>query len=370
MLIVRGYGSVMSIGNYNTQEIGLAKAFIKKGIDTDIVFYGGNEETHIQKWPVEDGKYINIYWLKGKEYLKHGIMPEVYSLAQKYDYLWLDEYNQYTSYKLAKLYPEKTYIYHGPYVPKYSWIRSFLNQLYSTIFFNKNVADNVQAFAKSQLTKECLVKRRFKKVETIGVGLDSSRFVNAVPVDLTEIGLNASDNVFLYIGSIDNRRNVIFLIEVFNKIHESNENCKLLLIGKAKEEYWKKCCKLIHKYNLENNIIHIDKMSQDKLPGIYKRAFAFMFPTQYDIFGMVLMEAMYFGVPVISSVNGGSTTLIQSGKNGFICDLNESQWVETAQKLIDCAELHEQIGKAAQETIDEYSWECIVEHAIKFMKGI
>lgn len=370
LLIVRGYGSIMNIGNYNTQEIGLAKAFIKKGIDTDIVFFGGNEKTHIQEWPVEDGKAIKIYHLKGKSYSKHGVMPEVYDLANKYDYLWLDEYNQYTSYKLAKLYPEKTYIYHGPYDQNYSTLRKIRDIICSVLFFNKNTANNVQVFAKSQLAKECLIRRGFQKVETIGVGLDTSRFKNYMCTDITSIGLNPSDKVFLYVGSIDNRRNTLFLIEVFNRIYKMNKDCKLLLIGKAKDSYWKKCMRLIRTYKLESGVIHIDKMTQEQLPSVYKNATAFMFPTKYDIFGMVLMEAMYFGVPVISSVNGGSTTLIKSGENGFICELKEDLWTQAAQKIIDEKELCDKFKESAQQTINKYSWDCVVENALKFMKGL
>lgn len=370
MLIVRGYGSIMNIGNYNTQEIGLAKAFIKAGIETDIVFYGGKEPSHIQKWPIDGEKSISIYWLKGKEYLKHGVMPEVYELANNYDYLWLDEYNQYISYKLAKLYPEKSYIYHGPYTQNYSVLRRVMDEICSTIFFDKKVADNVQVFTKSQLAKKSLKKRGFKKIETLGVGLDTSRFRNFDAVDLNSIGMNPSDKFLLYIGSIDERRNTLFLLEVFHKLCIRNKEYKLLLIGKAKDKYWKKCISLIKRYDLESKVVHVEKMPQDHLPDIYKSATAFLFPTRYDIFGMVLMEAMYFGVPIISSINGGSTTLIQSGENGFVCDLKYDSWIQATQEVISNDILRDKLGKAAQETIRAYSWECIVEHAMKFMKGI
>lgn len=371
LLIVRGYGSVMDIGNYNTQEIGLAKSFIKRGIETDIVLFGGNKETHIQEWPVDGGKNIKIYWMKGKAYFKHGVMPEVYSLAEKYDYLWLDEFNQYTSFKLAKLYPQKTYIYHGPYDQNYSVIRMAADKFFSSIFFDKNVAHDVQVFAKSQLAKNSLQKKGFKKVEVIGVGLDTSRFYNTTSVDMRDLGLNESDKIFLYIGSIDDRRNTLFLIEVFNKIYKLHKDCKLLLIGKAKDHYWKKCLTLIQQYNLESRIIHIKKMPQELLPTVYRRAKLFVFPTKYDIFGMVLMEAMFFAVPVISSNNGGAGTLIKTGKNGIICDLNVDKWVDAANQLLENNELCEKLGSNAHETIKiDFSWDSITEHAMMFMKGL
>lgn len=369
MLIVRSYGSIMNVENYNTQEIGLAKAFISKGIDTDIVFYGGRQATRVQKWPLDNGMEINIHWLKGYRILKQGIMPSVYELASQYDILWIDEFNQYTSCKLAEKYMSKAYIYHGPYPPTFSKIREIVDKFYSTIFFRFKIAKNVQVFAKSQLTKNSLLEIGFKKVETIGVGLDSTRFQETKDIDLECLGIISSAKVLLYIGTIDERRNTLFLLEVFRLIRQKNSNTILLLIGKAKEKYWKKCMEFIEENELTTSVIHIDKMEQRQLPKIYEHCSMFLFPTHYDIFGMVLMEAMFFGVPVISSNNGGSTTLIKSGNNGYIRRLIASEWAETALEILEDHRIKETIGKNAKDTIEiEYSWYKIAEHAMKYME--
>lgn len=371
MLIVRSYGSVMNVGNYNIQEIGLAKAFVKKGLDTDIVFYGGDNESRIQYWQVENGKNIKLYWLKGREVNKHGIMPEVYRLAESYDYLWLDEFNQYTSYILAKKYKGKAFIYHGPYPPKYSMIRLAIDKITSRMFFNKELADNIQVFTKSNLAKDSLMALGFKKVEAIGVGLDTARFQNAEAIDLNDFGIKKTEKVILYIGSIDDRRNTIFLLKVFKEIKKDNADLKLLLVGKAKSKYWERCERYINENGLSSYIVHVNNIPQTRLPEVYRRASLFLFPTQYEIFGMVLMEAMFFGVPVLTSNNGGSSTLIESGKNGVICELRIKDWVETVNKLLSDAELCEQLSQNAKHTIeDDFSWDSIAEHAIKYMKGV
>lgn len=371
ILIVRGYGNVMNIENYNTQEIGLAKAFVNKGIAADIVFYGGNQTSHIQKWSFENGQYINIYWLKGKQYLKHGVMPEVYTLAEKYDILWLDEFNQYTSYELTKRYMDKVCIYHGPYEQNYNLPRKLLNSCTAKLFFRKKYADCIQVFAKSELAADYLRKVGFHCVETIGVGLDSSRFRNNKSKELSTFGISVDDKYLLYIGDIDERRNTLFLLKILKKLHSSGTDCKLVLVGKAKNAYWNRCKKEIDKNNLRNAVVHIECLNQEQLPVLYKHAKAFLFPTRYDIFGMVMMEAMLFGLPVVSSYNGGSSTLIISGENGFICGESVDEWTKTTDELLKDEVLANHIAENARNTVvTSYNWNAIVCKVLPFLEGM
>ena len=371
ILIVRGYGSIMNISNYNTQEIGLAKAFVNKGFDTDIVFYGGNQKTHIQELYIENGKKINIYWLKGKQYLKHGVMPEVYELAEKYDLLWLDEFNQFTSFKLTKMFSDKVCIYHGPYEQNYSLPRKIINDCTSKFFFRNKLAEKVQVFSKSKLAEEYLKKVGFKRVTTIGVGLDYGRFDNCEKKDITEYGISKNEQYLLYVGSIDKRRNTLFLLQILNKLHHNGSEYKLVLVGKAKKSYWKKCEDYINGNNLKNDVIRFESLSQSQLPVLYKAAKVFLFPTRYDIFGMVLMEAMLFEVPVISSYNGGSSTLITNRENGFVCEDSVNEWVKIIVNILKDDELAKRIGKLASDNIRKsFNWDAIASHALSIIGDI
>lgn len=369
MLIVRSYGSVMNVKSYNTQEIGLAKAFRSRGIETDIVFYAGDQETRVQEWPADNGGVIKIFWLTGKQFMKHGYMPEVFMLADQYDFLWLDEFDQYQSSKLARMYPKKTFIYHGPYPQSYSWMRKVRDTICNNIFFDASIAEKVRVFTKSNLAQTHLEKMGFKNVRTIGVGLDTERFVQSKAIDLNEFGINDSDIVLSYIGTIDERRNVLFALNVLSTIVRKRNNVKLLLVGKENDRYWRRCVSYIEKKGLRNNVVHIKKLDQDMLPSVYIRSTAFLFPTLYDIFGMVLLEAMYFGTPVVSSVNGGSTTLIKSGENGYICDFDVEQWASALEKILLSNSLQEKIGDNARKTIrNRFTWGKIADNAIQYMK--
>ena len=76
---------------------------------------------------------------------------------------------------------------------------------------------------------------------------------------------------------------------------------------------------------------------------------------------MVLLEAMYFGLPVITTINGGSMTLIKDKDTGIICDLNDvNSWCESIMNLFKDQNLRDKISVNASKLIKEnYTWDAL-----------
>lgn len=95
-----------------------------------------------------------------------------------------------------------------------------------------------------------------------------------------------------------------------------------------------------------------------ELQRYYAAADAFVFPTTYDSFGMVVLEAMASGLPVFSSDQAGAAELIEPGKDGFVMPLNE--WVgETAERLRNRMQLQE-VGRVAEQSARCHDWSTVV----------
>jgi UDP-glucose:(heptosyl)LPS alpha-1,3-glucosyltransferase len=90
----------------------------------------------------------------------------------------------------------------------------------------------------------------------------------------------------------------------------------------------------------------------------YAAADAFVFPTTYDAFGMVLLEAMAAGLAVFSSDQAGAAELIDSGTDGFVTPLDE--WVEATAARLREQSLLQKIGLAAEETARRHQWSAVV----------
>jgi UDP-glucose:(heptosyl)LPS alpha-1,3-glucosyltransferase len=91
---------------------------------------------------------------------------------------------------------------------------------------------------------------------------------------------------------------------------------------------------------------------------MYAAADAFVFPTTYDAFGMVAMEAMASGLPVLSSDRAGIVELMDSGRDSVVFPLDE--WVEGARQVLRNRDKLLELGRAAEATAQRRRWNAVV----------
>ena len=367
ILLFRTDPSIMNIKNYNSQEIGMAKAYSAAGHTCDIVYYNGNNPSRVEKIDAGDGKYINLYWMKGFSILNNGFFPGISRLLKQYDVIQVSEYYFFASWYVYTFFAKtkKVYIYQGVYDSDNSRKYKLRCKVMDPILLRKRQLVNTQVFTKSNIALESMEKRGFQKVKTVGVGLDLSRLQQAcVPSqwvsDLAE--RKGQTKYLLYVGVLEDRRNILFLLDVLNRTISQIPDIKLILVGKGKPEYTELVFQTIRELGLSNYVIYKEALQQNELSQLYKTADVFLLPSKYEIFGMVLMEAMTFGLPVISSYNGGSSTIIDSGKNGIILrEFEPDAWSSTVVSLLKDSSSWKQITAAAQNTgADRFSWQTIV----------
>lgn len=362
ILIVRTFPDILNLNSYNVQEVGLAQALTLKGHQCDIVLYNGKHANRRDPYLFEhDGKKyrFTIYWLKGFGFFKNGFMPSVKKIISDYDVIQVHEYDQIMSWELYTRPKKPTVIYHGPYYGEYAKGYNLKCRIFDELFLKRRDFKNIVAVTKSKLATDFLAEKGFRHVITAGVGINADNFGDC-NLDRTQ---NGNSKNLLYVGKIEERRNIYFLIEVFRKLHKEDPAFKLMLIGSGDKEYKERFLKSIEPELAQENIIYKEKATQKELAEYYKLADLFIFTSNYEIFGMVLLEAMYFGIPVISSVNGGSTTLINNGYNGYILEqFDEKKWVECILSVMKDKEERKSLSMHAKETIWlHYTWDALAD---------
>lgn len=357
----------MSVKNntYNIQEVGLAKALIRKGYNCDILFWTKKEPETINV-PVDSCGSIRVFYRKGKTLLKNTIFFNCEDLFEKYDILQPCEYNQMQSWILAKKYPNKTVIYHGPYYSTFNKRYNLMCFFFDLFFLRRYLKLKTRFIVKSELARDFLIGKGISKecICVAGVGIDAQMLQSnnetsfEIPF-IKKMHEDESELKILYVGRFEKRRNIFFIIDVFREVLNKNNNAHLYLIGTGEKKYLEKVFSYVKEKNISDRITYREKIEQKYLSQVYSMADFFLLPTEYEIFGMVLLEAMYFGNIVLTTRNGGAVTLIGDAVNGFILQkLNALQWANLIEKVSKKKDIKKRMGINASLTIHKnYTWD-------------
>lgn len=372
VLIVRTFPDILQLNAYNVQEIGLAKALICRGIECGVVLYHGKnpDKTEEYEFYRQGQRYsFPVYWLKGCNILKNGFLFSLNEIIAGYDVIQVHEYDQILSWKLYSNPQKPTLLYHGPYYAEFTKGYNLKCRVFDTLFLPRRKIDHVVALTKSEFASDFLRKKGFCHVQTVGVGIDKDNFIEDVEQTVPVLPPKDESKIrLLYVGKIEERRNVYFLIQLFEALRRENEDFELVIIGNGEEQYLNSFLERIRTWTDSGAIMYFRQATQKELAEVYKNANLFLFTTNYDIFGMVLLEAMYFELPVISSMNGGASVLIEDGVNGYVIEeFHVQKWVEKVKNVFKDPERYKQMKRNAHKTIaSRFLWD---ELADRFMEG-
>ena len=141
----------------------------------------------------------------------------------------------------------------------------------------------------------------------------------------------------------------------------------LYMVGNGDKNYVDMCWEYAEKLGIRNKIVYQEKMEQKYLSLIYSMADFFLLPTEYEIFGMVLLEAMYYQNVVLTTKNGGSDTIIENEKNGFVfMNKDVERW---ANRIIEISSDYGQMKQIEYEAYtyirDNFTWDSLTDRFIE-----
>ena len=368
ILYVRSGPYQVDPSSYNLQELGLASALKDAGYECDVLYY--HKKMNYDQNIIVNGNSIKILWRKGIRLLRSGVYPQVLrkDVLSQYDCVICSEYSQIMSVLLLRNH-DNVYIYNGPYYNLFKI--PVIEPIYDFLFCKFINRKAKKIFSKTEMASMFLIEKGISNVRTVGVGLDTSKFDEELNIKSdTQILLNkmSGHRNLLYIGSIIKRKNVELLIKAFveTKKHSNTEDVQLVLVGKGDKSYTEHCQSLVPEY-LKNDVVWCEFVENAQTKFVYQAATAFVLPSIQEIFGMVLLEAMYFETPVISSHSAGAGTLIKSGENGIIVEeFDEHKWAQAMLSLLEEPEKTKQLGKEASATIrNEFMWDGIVKKMLR-----
>jgi glycogen synthase len=202
------------------------------------------------------------------------------------------------------------------------------------------------------------------KISQVFHGIDTGLFKPEVSSIKTELCGN-NEKIILYVGGLQKLKGIHIIIEAFQGIL-TKENSKLVIIGDG--PYLNNLKRISTQLNVRNKVIFIGRVSNQALPDYYNAADVVVIPSIIiESAGLVVLEAMSTGRPVIASRVGGIPTAIEHFKNGILVEPGNSHDLnEKILEVLQNRELAENLGQAGREKVlKQFSLDRMIEQTLK-----
>jgi len=204
------------------------------------------------------------------------------------------------------------------------------------------------------------------RIATIPCGVDTDLFV---PGDRAEarrrLGLDERP-VLLWVGRIAPIKGLDTLLDAVARLSAAGQGLRLLIVGGEADEptngHEASLRQRIERLRLEDTVRFIGPQPQSVLPVYYVASDVTVLPSYYESFGMVALEAMACGSPVIASRVGGLVTTVRDGVTGFLVpDSDVAALADRIASLLADPDLRWRIGREGVRWAAQHRWPCVAE---------
>ncbi|WP_024653575.1 glycosyltransferase [Borrelia persica] len=230
-------------------------------------------------------------------------------------------------------------------------MKKFYNQIHHFIYPSIKAHDKYFHFAKDSDYK------------IIPNGVDRKLFIKELTQEkrqeiFNRHGINENDKIIIFVGRINREKNIYKLMENLKRLLTENTHCKLILIGKGKEE--SNVRRFREQYGLTKQIILIGTIPWEEMYYYYKISDVFASLSKSEVYPMTIIEALTAGIPAILINDIIYKDVINQGKNGFLID-NYQDMYKYMKEIIENDEKLQNLKKYTEETSTKYSSTSFVE---------
>ena len=305
---------------------------------------------------------VTIVYLKGKPYWKKyltGLDVKIIKLSYKKKNFFEVIKNIFFLKKIYKNYKTDIVHAHLPHMEFYGWISLLFNNNKIKFIISKHVANdffggskyvNKSLFAmfvskiielktKKIISISNAVKKYFssglismnkKKIKTIYYGIDK-KYIDTITNKKNEISLPSNKLIFGSVGRLVKQKNFEFIIQSFKSYNKSNnQNSILVIAGKGPEE--KNLKFLVKKLNLKKRVIWLGHVNN--VGNFLKKIDIFCMNSKFEGLGLVMLEAMAIGKPIIAPRTSAIPEVVKHGFNGLLTNKDDIKSYINAMKTM------------------------------------
>lgn len=250
---------------------------------------------------------------------------------------------------------------HDAVMWKHAGTLSIKNKLYMRPLENFGMPryktiETVSEFSKREIS--LVFPQHSEKIHASGNG------VTSIPTSSFERMING--RYLLFVGTLEPRKNIPFLIDVFNDLLKIHPEVRLVIAGR---KGWgtDDVVKAIAKHSIEQSIDLLGPVTDEQLSNLYAHAEIFVYPSLYEGFGLPVLEAMQAGLPVVSSDGGALPEAVGDG-GIVISSTQKEQWVSSIRKILSDPVYRQKLVALGKSQAEKFSWDSVAQRIYSRMK--
>ena len=340
-------------GFYNSQEIGLAKALCRCGSQVDVYKLVSSDKESKEN-SHEGYPSVTVHILPSRNMGINGF-PDMSKLNADQDALIHFSDTQISVPSVFK-WCQKNDVRYVPYIGVLeSHSTSGIKQRIINLLFARNLAvyRKCHCFAKTPTIQKQLLSLGVENASVAPVGLDLSLlnndFLSCSAIELKEkYGYDESNRVLLFVGRLVSEKEPLKMIELFSRIKAMDHRYKLLMVGSGKLE--SEIRERINTLELSEDIRIINRIPNDRIWELYVLADCFVNLNQNEIFGMAILEAMFYGCKVVAWKAPGPNLIIEDDVSGYL--VNDDG--EAIDRILNGKDVDD---KAHRRVAEHFTWD-------------
>ena len=217
-----------------------------------------------------------------------------------------------------------------------------------------------------------LYRKSPHNVHVVPAGVDTELFRPQNKIEARRaLGLTEK-KVILYVGRLEPLKGVDILIDAFSRLADLAE-ARLLIVGGrlGSDRELKRLRSFAEQLGIADRVTFTGAVKQTELPNYYSAADVFALPSYYESFGLVALEAMACGTPVVVSRVGGLKTFVKHGESGYLIPWRcPEPFAQRLDMLLANPGLRNSLGAAARARALKMSWGVVADEMLGFYSDV
>ena len=190
-------------------------------------------------------------------------------------------------------------------------------------------------------------------------GIEYERFQHVEPTEVEKLKKRLKikdETVFVSVSRLSNEKNIDFMIDALAELKKATDKLfRLLIVGDGHQK--QRLQAKIDELDLTGTVQLVGSVAPENMANWYQLGDAFLFASQSETQGMVILEAMAAGLPVVAVRSSGIDDVVEDGVNGYKTPAKQAVWLERVERILNDESLRKELSDNAESFAKAYSVE-------------